>query len=61
MAATATPGLVRAYNRILTASADAAFRERVLNDPVYAGILREEVVGGAHALAKLLQVPATGC
>jgi transcriptional regulator with GAF, ATPase, and Fis domain len=57
MAATATPSLVRQPRRILIASADAAFRERVAKDPLYAGLLREEAVGGAHALSKLLQVP----
>jgi transcriptional regulator with GAF, ATPase, and Fis domain len=57
MAATATPSLARQPRRILIASADSAFRERVGKDPLYAGLLREEAVGGAHALAKLLQVP----
>jgi len=52
MAATATPGFARSFNRILIASADASFRKRVLKDPVYAGSLSEEAVGGAHALAK---------
>jgi transcriptional regulator with GAF, ATPase, and Fis domain len=57
MAATATPGFVRSRNRILIASADASFRERVLNDPRYAGAVREEAVGGAHALSRLLEFP----
>jgi transcriptional regulator with GAF, ATPase, and Fis domain len=57
MAATATPGFARSRNRILIASADASFRQRVLKNPVYAGSLSEEALGGAHALAKLLQFP----
>jgi transcriptional regulator with GAF, ATPase, and Fis domain len=57
MAATATPGLLGSRNRILIASADPSFRKRVMKDPVYAGSLSEEAVGGAHALAKLLQFP----
>jgi transcriptional regulator with GAF, ATPase, and Fis domain len=57
MAATATSGLARSRNRILIASADASFRQRVLKSPVYAGSLSEEAFGGAHALAKLLQFP----
>jgi transcriptional regulator with GAF, ATPase, and Fis domain len=57
MAATAAPGVIRARSRILIASADPAFRKRVMTDPAYAGALSEEAVGGAHALAKLLQFP----
>src|ERR1700731_3155109 len=57
MAAIATPGLVRSRNRILIASADAAFRKHVMKDPVYAGSCSEEAFGGAHAQAKLLQCP----
>jgi transcriptional regulator with GAF, ATPase, and Fis domain len=57
MAATATTGFVRSRSRILIASADPAFRKRVMKDPVYAAALSEEAVGGAHALAKLLQYP----
>jgi DNA-binding NtrC family response regulator len=57
MAATATPSFIRSRNRILIASADPSFRKRVMKDPVYAGSLSEEAVGGAHALAKLLQFP----
>jgi transcriptional regulator with GAF, ATPase, and Fis domain len=57
MAAIATASFVRTRSRILIASADPAFRKRVMKDPVYAQALSEEAVGGAHALAKLLQVP----
>lgn len=57
MAATAAPGFVRLRNRILIASADASFRKRVMENPAYAESLSEEAVGGAQALAKLLQFP----
>ena len=57
MAATAAPGFARTRNRLLIASADASFRKRVMEDPLYAGSLSEEAVGGAQALAKLLQFP----
>ncbi len=60
MAATATPGVMRARNRILVASADPSFRDRVKRSSVYADALSEEAVGGAHALAKLLQWPCDG-
>ena len=53
----ATPTYVRARTRILIASADAGFRQRVKKDPQYAGADSEEAVGGAHALSKLLQFP----
>jgi DNA-binding NtrC family response regulator len=56
MAAIATPSFVRSRSRILVASADPAVRKRVLQDPLYAESDSEEAVGGAHALAKLLQV-----
>ena len=60
MAATATPSVMRTRNRILVASADPLFRERVKRSPVYAEAMSEEAVGGAHALAKLLQWPCDG-
>ena len=60
MAATATPGVMRTRNRILVASADPLFRDRVKRSSVYADALSEEAVGGAHALAKLLQWPCDG-
>jgi transcriptional regulator with GAF, ATPase, and Fis domain len=60
MAATATPGVMRTRNRILVASADPMFRDRVKRSSVYADALSEEAVGGAHALAKLLQWPCDG-
>jgi transcriptional regulator with GAF, ATPase, and Fis domain len=56
MAATAAP-VLRSHSRILIASADPAFRKRVMADPAYAGAFSEEAVGGAHALAKLAQFP----
>ncbi len=55
MAATATSSVIRTRNRILVASADPLFRERVKRIPVYADAMSEEAVGGAHALAKLLE------
>ena len=60
MAATATPGVICSRTRILVASADAAFRKRILNDPAYANALGEEAIGGAQALAKLMQFPCDG-
>jgi CheY-like chemotaxis protein len=60
MAATATPGVMRTRNRILVASADPLFRDRVKRSSVYADAMSEEAVGGAHALAKLLQWPCDG-
>ena len=56
MAATAAP-VLRSHSRILIASADPAFRKRVMADPAHAGAFSEEAVGGAHALAKLAQFP----
>ena len=55
MAAIATPSFVRSRSRILVASADPAVRKRVLLDPLYADSDSEEAVGGAHALAKLVE------
>ena len=60
MAATATPGVLRSRTRILIASADPAFRKRIMTDPAYADTLNEEAIGGAHALAKLVQFPCDG-
>ncbi len=57
MAASSTPGVIRCRSRILVASADPAFRRRMMNDPAYADALSEEAFGGAHALAKLVQFP----
>src|SRR5579862_2212248 len=51
---------MRTRNRILVASADPQFRDRVKRNPEYAEALSEEAVGGAHALAKLLQWPCDG-
>ena len=60
MAATAIPSVMRTRSRILVASADPIFRDRVKRNPVYADAMSEEAVGGAHALAKLLQWPCDG-
>ncbi len=60
MAATATPSVMRTRSRILVASADPTFRDRVKRNPVYADAMSEEAMGGAHALAKLLQWPCDG-
>lgn len=60
MAATATPGVMRTRSRILVASADPLFRDRVKRNPVYADAMSEEAVGGAHALAKLMKWPCDG-
>jgi len=60
MAATATPGVICSRTRILVASADAAFRKRILNDPAYANAFSEEAIGGVQALAKLMQFPCDG-
>jgi DNA-binding response OmpR family regulator len=57
MAALATPTFLRNRTRILIASADASLRQRVKKNPLYAESDSEEAVGGAHALAKLLQFP----
>ena len=56
MAAIAAPVMANTRSRVLIASADPIFRQRVMNSPAYFGALSEEAVGGAHALAKLLQV-----
>jgi transcriptional regulator with GAF, ATPase, and Fis domain len=55
MAAVATLNLGRTRSRILVASADPSFRRRLVESPACAESLREEAVGGAHALAKLEQ------
>src|SRR5712672_3522744 len=55
MAAIATPSFVRSRSRILVASADPAVRKRVLQYPLYSDSDSEEAVGGAHALAKLVE------
>jgi CheY-like chemotaxis protein len=60
MAATATPSVMRTRSRILVASADPLFRDRLKRNPMYADAMSEDAVGGAHALAKLLQWPCDG-
>jgi len=59
MAATATP-VISSHTRILVASADAAFRKRMMMHPAYANALSEEAIGGAQALAKLMEFPCDG-
>jgi transcriptional regulator with GAF, ATPase, and Fis domain len=55
MAAVAAPQLVRSGTRILVASANSSFRRQLLESPLFASSHGEEAVGGAHALAKLVQ------
>ena len=55
MAAAATTSFARCYSRILIASADPAFRKRLMKRSAYVQSLSEEAAGGAHALAKLAQ------
>jgi len=57
MAAIATPSFMRTRNRVLVASADAAFRSRILKSQEHAELESAEATGGAHALAKLVQFP----
>lgn len=57
MAAVAAPQFARAGTRVLVASADASFRKQILQSPLFASSKAEEAVGGAHALAKLVQYP----
>ena len=57
MAAIATPSFMRARNRVLVASADPAFRSRIIERHGRGELESEEAVGGAHALAKLVQFP----
>ena len=56
MAAAATPNMLSPRARVLVASADSAFRKRLMTDPLYASAWREEVCGGAHALARLGEI-----
>jgi transcriptional regulator with GAF, ATPase, and Fis domain len=55
MAAVAAPQLIRSRARILVASANPSFRRQLLESPLFAASQGEEAVGGAHALAKLVQ------
>jgi transcriptional regulator with GAF, ATPase, and Fis domain len=56
MSATATPNIISPRTRLLVASADSSFRKRVMANPLYAGAHREEVFGGAQALARLVEM-----
>ena len=56
MSATATPNIIAPRTRLLVASADSVFRRRVLANPLYASAHREEVSGGAQALARLMEM-----
>jgi transcriptional regulator with GAF, ATPase, and Fis domain len=60
MAATATPGVICSRTRLLVASADPAFRKRIMTDPAYANALNQEAIGGAQALTKLTEFPCDG-
>jgi hypothetical protein len=51
--AAATPNVLSSRTRVLVASADSGFRKRLMTNPMYASAWREEVTGGAHALARL--------
>jgi len=55
MAATATNSLMRPVSRVLVASADPVFRNRMRKNRENSGSMSEGAVGGAHALSKLLQ------
>jgi CheY-like chemotaxis protein len=53
--AASMPGFVRSRTRILIASANPGFRQRIMQSPAYAEAQSVEAVGGAHALTKLTQ------
>jgi transcriptional regulator with GAF, ATPase, and Fis domain len=57
MSAAATANYSLHRNRVLIASADPAFRDRLRKHRDYVYFTSEEAVGGAHALAKLHQFP----
>ncbi len=57
MAAVATLNLGRTRTRILVASADPSFRKQIMERPVCGEAASEEACGGAHALARLAQIP----
>jgi DNA-binding NtrC family response regulator len=52
-AAAATPNFISLRSKVLVASADPGFRNRIVNSATYADSRCEEAVGGAHALAIL--------
>jgi len=60
MAAASAVGWIRTAGRILVASSDPKVRQRVLGHPDYVGMERMEACGGAHALAKLREIPCDG-
>src|SRR5208283_5725319 len=60
MAAASAVGWMKTAGRILVASSDPKVRQRVLGDPEYLGVERMEACGGAHALAKLREIPCDG-
>lgn len=53
MSATVTPNIISPRTGLLVASADSSFRKRLMANPLYASAHREEVSGGAQALARL--------
>lgn len=57
MAAASTVAWSRTASRILVASSDPEVRQRILGHPGYIGAERMEACGGAHALAKLKEIP----
>ena len=57
MAAGAATNFVRPQSRVLIASANEEFRKRMLGRAGFGDYVREEALGGAHALAKLGQFP----
>src|SRR5215475_11713361 len=60
MAATAQSILSGAQGRILIASGNAEFRKQMAMMSAGSTARTEEAVGGAHALAKLVQFPCDG-
>src|ERR1700690_2697094 len=60
MASAAMGNWVRTASRILVASSNPQVRKRVMGDPEYFGVERMEAYGGAHALAKLKEMPCDG-
>lgn len=57
MAAGAATNWVRPRSRVLIASASEKFRKQLRGRAGFENLVREEAVGGAHALAKLGQFP----
>jgi transcriptional regulator with GAF, ATPase, and Fis domain len=60
MAATAQSVIGVSQGRVLIASGNPEFRRQMAKRTAASAALTEEAVGGAHALAKLLQLPCDG-